>query len=71
MTYTALFPLLHRSNLIAISPLKLVEPLYLKRAIGHPTKKCWGLKHKENEPNVNNNPLPSHGGQSSNTISHK
>ncbi|RDX68158.1 hypothetical protein CR513_52887, partial [Mucuna pruriens] len=47
--------------------------------VGHSTEKCWGFKHKvqdlidggwlsfkENEPNVNNNPHPPHGGQSIN-----
>ncbi|RDX91946.1 hypothetical protein CR513_25989, partial [Mucuna pruriens] len=83
-------------NLIAISSLKLVEPPYPKSynpnakydyhggAIGHPTEKCWGLKHKvqdlidggwlgfqENKPNINNNPLPTRGGQSINAISHE
>ncbi|RDY05264.1 hypothetical protein CR513_10903, partial [Mucuna pruriens] len=56
---------------------------YHARAIRHSTEKCWGFKHKiqdlidegwlgfkENEPNVNNNPLHAHGGQSINTLSH-
>ncbi|RDY13179.1 hypothetical protein CR513_01938, partial [Mucuna pruriens] len=77
-------------------PLKLVQPPYPKsydpntkcdypgRVIGHPTKKCWGFKHKvqdlidggwrsfeEHGPNVNNNPLPAHEGLSINVISHE
>ncbi|RDY13606.1 hypothetical protein CR513_01445, partial [Mucuna pruriens] len=77
----------------SIQPL---EPLYPKNydpnakcdyhagVIGHPTEKCWGLKHKvqdlieggslgfkENEPNVYNNLLPAHGGQSVNALSHE
>ncbi|RDX76842.1 hypothetical protein CR513_43138, partial [Mucuna pruriens] len=96
MTYMTFLPLLLRSNLIAISSLKSMEPPYLKSydlnekcnshggAIGHPIEKCWELKHKvqdlidggwlgfrENEPNVNSNPHPSHGGQSNNATSHE
>ncbi|RDY03627.1 hypothetical protein CR513_12763, partial [Mucuna pruriens] len=57
---------------------------YHARVDGHSTEKCWGLKHKvqdlvegrwlgfkENQPNVNNNPLPPHGGQSINALSHE
>ncbi|RDX80440.1 hypothetical protein CR513_39010, partial [Mucuna pruriens] len=59
MMYTKLLPLLLQSNLIAVVPLKLVEPSYSKSydpntkcdyhwggVIGHSTKRCWGLKHK-------------------------
>ncbi|RDX92197.1 hypothetical protein CR513_25710, partial [Mucuna pruriens] len=58
MTYTELLPLLLQSNLIAVVPLRLVEPPYPKSydlntkcdyhggVIGHSTKRCWGLKHK-------------------------
>ncbi|RDX92589.1 hypothetical protein CR513_25245, partial [Mucuna pruriens] len=85
-----------RRNMITITPLKPLEPSYTKSydpnakcdyhtgAIGHPTKKCWGFKHKvqdlieggwlafkEKEPNVNNNPLPIHGRQSINSLSHE
>ncbi|RDX84408.1 hypothetical protein CR513_34540, partial [Mucuna pruriens] len=51
--------------------------------IGHSTERCWTLKHKvqdlvdggwikfrENEPNIDTNPLPAHGGQFINTLSH-
>ncbi|RDX63815.1 hypothetical protein CR513_57695, partial [Mucuna pruriens] len=57
---------------------------YHARAVGHSTKKCWSLKHKvqdlveggwlgfkENQPNVNSNPLAHHGGQSINALSHE
>ncbi|RDX60129.1 hypothetical protein CR513_61757, partial [Mucuna pruriens] len=52
--------------------------------VGHAMKRCWSFKHKvqdlidvgwlkfeENEPNMNTNPLPTHGGQSINNLSHK
>ncbi|RDX99759.1 hypothetical protein CR513_17153, partial [Mucuna pruriens] len=53
-------------------------------AIGHATKMYWSLKHKvqdlldggllgfqDQEPNVQNNPLPTHKGMVVNTISHE
>ncbi|RDY12556.1 hypothetical protein CR513_02624, partial [Mucuna pruriens] len=96
MSYTALLPKLLQKNLIAVLPLKPLEPPYPRSydsnakceyhagAIGHSTKRCWSFKHKvqdlinvgwlgfeENEPNVSTNPLPAHGGQSINTLSHE
>ncbi|RDY04089.1 hypothetical protein CR513_12235, partial [Mucuna pruriens] len=96
MTYTALFPTLLQKNMIAILPLKSLEPPYPRsydpnakcdyhaKAVGHSTERCWSFKHKvqhlidvgwlkfkENEPNVNTNPLPAHGGQSINILSHE
>ncbi|RDY10805.1 hypothetical protein CR513_04606, partial [Mucuna pruriens] len=80
MTYTKLLLLLFQSNLIAVVPLRLVDPSYPKSydpnmkcdyhggVIRHSTKKCWGLKHK---PNVNSNPLLTHGGPSINVVSHE
>ncbi|RDX84583.1 hypothetical protein CR513_34351, partial [Mucuna pruriens] len=57
---------------------------YHAGAIGHSTERCWSFKHKvqdlldagwlgfeENEPNVSTNPLPAHGGQSINVLSHE
>ncbi|RDY12590.1 hypothetical protein CR513_02583, partial [Mucuna pruriens] len=57
---------------------------YHAGAIGHSTERCWSFKHKvqdlinvgwfgfeENEPNVNTNSLPVHGGQSINVLSHE
>ncbi|RDY00987.1 hypothetical protein CR513_15740, partial [Mucuna pruriens] len=58
MTYTTLFPLLLQKNMIAILPLKPLEPPYPKSydpnmkcdyhagAVGHSTERCWGSKHK-------------------------
>ncbi|RDX85140.1 hypothetical protein CR513_33696, partial [Mucuna pruriens] len=69
--------------MIVVTMLKPLEPPYPKNydpnakcdyhrgAIGHPIEKCWGLKHKENELNVNNNPLLAHEGQSVNALSHE
>ncbi|RDX87914.1 hypothetical protein CR513_30543, partial [Mucuna pruriens] len=73
MTYMTLFPLLLQSNLIEISPLNLVEPSHPKSY--DPNAKYlingrW-LGFKKNEPNVNNNPISIHGGQSINIMSHK
>ncbi|RDX71140.1 hypothetical protein CR513_49544, partial [Mucuna pruriens] len=89
MTYIELLPHLIQNALITTVPLKPIQPPYPKSydlnahcdyyagAIGHTTKKCWGLKHrvqdfiddgwlsfKENDPNVGNNPLLKHGGPS-------
>ncbi|RDX91781.1 hypothetical protein CR513_26191, partial [Mucuna pruriens] len=57
---------------------------YHAGAIGHSTERCWSFKHKvqdlidsrwlgfeEKEPNVNTNPLPVHGRQSINVLSHE
>ncbi|RDY08028.1 hypothetical protein CR513_07784, partial [Mucuna pruriens] len=57
---------------------------YHARAMGHSIERCWSFKHKvqdlidagwlgfeENEPNVSTNPLPAHGGQSINALSHE
>ncbi|RDX71629.1 hypothetical protein CR513_48997, partial [Mucuna pruriens] len=83
MTYTTLFPLLLQKNMIAILLLKPLEPPYPKSydpyvkcdyhagAVGHSTERCWGFKHKENEPNMNSNPLPAHGGQSINALAYE
>ncbi|RDX87609.1 hypothetical protein CR513_30894, partial [Mucuna pruriens] len=83
MTYTTLFPLLLYKNMIVVLPLKPLEPLYPRSydlnakcdyhvgVVGHSTERCWGFKHKENELNVNTNPLLTHGGQSINTLSHE
>ncbi|RDX91771.1 hypothetical protein CR513_26193, partial [Mucuna pruriens] len=96
MSYTALLPKLLQKNLIAVLPLKPLEPPYPRSydpnakceyhvgAIGHSTERYWSFKHKvqdlidagwlrfeENEPNVSTNPLPAHGGQSINTLSHE
>ncbi|RDX82942.1 hypothetical protein CR513_36186, partial [Mucuna pruriens] len=53
-------------------------------AVGHATKRCWSLKHKvqylldggllsfqDQGSNVQNNPLPAHGGVTINAISHE
>ncbi|RDY09148.1 hypothetical protein CR513_06519, partial [Mucuna pruriens] len=95
MSYTKLLLLMLQNNLIATVPLRLVQSLYPKSydpntkcdfhggVIGHPTEKCWGLKHKVQDlsggwlnfrecgPNVNSNPLPTHEGVSINAISHE
>ncbi|RDX96902.1 hypothetical protein CR513_20383, partial [Mucuna pruriens] len=66
--------------MIVVLPLKPLEPPYPRSY--DPNAKCdfharadlidggW-LKFKENELNMNNNPLPAHGGQSINALSHK
>ncbi|RDY12611.1 hypothetical protein CR513_02559, partial [Mucuna pruriens] len=58
MTYTALFPKLLQKNLIAVLPLKPLEPPYPRSydpntkcdyhagAVGHSTERCWSFKHK-------------------------
>ncbi|RDX92018.1 hypothetical protein CR513_25907, partial [Mucuna pruriens] len=56
---------------------------YHSGAVGHSTERCWSFKHKVqdlidvgwlrfkgNESNINTNPLPTHKGQSINTLSH-
>ncbi|RDX78035.1 hypothetical protein CR513_41753, partial [Mucuna pruriens] len=90
-----LFPLLLQKNMIAVLPLKPLEPPYPRsydpntkcdyhaRAVGHSTERCWSFKHKVqdlidarwlrfkgNELNISTNPLPTHEGQSINTLSH-
>ncbi|RDY10265.1 hypothetical protein CR513_05249, partial [Mucuna pruriens] len=95
LPYSTLFPLLLKRGMIAILPLKPLEPPYPRsydpnekcdyhsRAVGHSIERCWSLKHKVqdlieagwlefkgNEPNISTNPLPTHEGQSINTLSH-
>ncbi|RDX82393.1 hypothetical protein CR513_36817, partial [Mucuna pruriens] len=83
MRYSTLSPLLLQKQMVTTIPLRPISPPYPKYydpnarcdyhvgVIGNSTEKCWGLKHKENEPNVNTNPVPPHGGQSINSLSHE
>ncbi|RDX68787.1 hypothetical protein CR513_52182, partial [Mucuna pruriens] len=78
MTYMSLFPFILQNNIVAILSLKPLEPPYPKsydlNGFKHKVQDLivggW-LKFKENEPNVNSNPLPAHGGQSINALIHE
>ncbi|RDY11347.1 hypothetical protein CR513_04004, partial [Mucuna pruriens] len=83
MTYIKLLPILLKERLLEIVPLKPLEPSYPRSydpnakcdyhggAVGHATKRCWSLKHKDQGPNVQNKPLPAHRGMTINAISHE
>ncbi|RDX71858.1 hypothetical protein CR513_48738, partial [Mucuna pruriens] len=78
--YTKLLPLLLKEKLLETVHIKPLEPPYPRsfdpstrcdyhgRVIGHPTKKCWSLKHKDYGPNMKNNHLPAHRGVAINAI---
>ncbi|RDY00039.1 hypothetical protein CR513_16830, partial [Mucuna pruriens] len=68
MPYTTLFPLLLQKDMIAILPLKPLEPPYPWSY--DPQAKCEYHVGTGTKPNIGTNPLPTHEGQAINTLSH-